>query len=35
MEENILGMGKELSRIRDRERIMRYQLEAENTWLMR
>jgi len=35
MEEKLLDTGKELSKIRDRERIMRSQLEAENTWLRR
>jgi len=28
-------MGIELSKIRDIEQIMRYQLEVENTWLRR
>lgn len=35
MEEKLLEMGRELSRIRDRERVMKSQLEAENTWLRR
>jgi len=35
MEENLLEMGRELSRIRDKERVMKSQLEAENTWLRR
>lgn len=35
MEENILEIGRELSRIRGKEQIMRSQLEVENTWLRR
>jgi len=35
MEEKLLEMVKELSEIRDRERVMKSQLEAENTWLRR
>lgn len=35
MEEKLLEMGKVLSRIRDRERVMKSQLEVENTWLRR
>lgn len=31
----MLEMGRELSRIRDRERVMKSQLEVENTWLRR
>lgn len=34
-EEKMLEMGRELSSIRDRERMMKSQLEAENTWLRR
>jgi len=33
MEENLKEMGKELSGLRDREAIMRDQLERENAWL--
>ena len=33
MEENLKEMGKELSGLRDREAIMRDQLERENSWL--
>jgi len=35
MEEKLLEMGRELSELRDREHIMRSQLQAENTWLSR
>ena len=35
MEEKLLDMGRELSKIRDREQIVRSQLKAENTWLRR
>ena len=35
MEENLLDMGRELSEIRYRERVMKYQLEAEDTWMRR
>lgn len=35
MEEKLLKMGEELSEIRDRERVMKSQLESENTWLRR
>jgi len=35
MEEKLLEMGIELSRIRDKERVMKSQLEVENTWLRR
>jgi len=35
MEEKLLEMGRKLSKIRDREQIMRSQLEAESTWLRR
>lgn len=35
MEEKLLEMGRELSRIRDRERVMKSQLEVENTWMRR
>ena len=35
MEEMLLEMGRELSSIRDRERVMKYQLEAEKTWMRR
>lgn len=33
MEEKLKEMGIELSSLRDREAIMRNQLETENTWL--
>ena len=33
MEENLEEMGKELSGLRDREEIMKNQLERENAWL--
>ena len=33
MEEKLQELGRELSSIRDRETMMKYQLEAENTWL--
>lgn len=33
MEEKLQEMGRELSSIRDREKMMKSQLEAENTWL--
>jgi len=33
MEEKRLEMGRDLSTIRDKERVMKSQLEAENTWL--
>ena len=33
MEEKLQEMGRELSRIRDRETMMKSQLQAENTWL--
>lgn len=35
MEEKLLEMGRELSKIRDMEHIMRSQLEVENIWLRR
>lgn len=35
MEEKLLEMAIELSRIRDKERVMKSQLEVENTWLRR
>lgn len=33
MEDKLKEMGKELSALRDREAIMRDQLEKENSWL--
>jgi len=33
MEEKLKGMGRELSGLRDKEVIMRNQLETENAWL--
>lgn len=33
MEENVKEMGRELSILRDREAIMKAQLEAEKSWL--
>lgn len=33
MEERLKDMGRELSSLRDREAIMRNQLEKENAWL--
>jgi len=33
MEEKLKEMGRELSSLRDREAIMKTQLEAENSWL--
>ena len=33
MEEKLKEMGRELSRLRDREAIMRNQLETKNAWL--
>lgn len=33
MEEKLQEMGRELSNIRDREAMMKSQLEAKNTWL--
>jgi len=33
MEEKLKEMGKELSNIRDKETMMKAQLEAENAWL--
>ena len=33
MEQKLKEMGKELSSLRDREAIMKAQLEAENAWL--
>jgi len=33
MEEKLKEMGRELSGLRDREAIMRNQLETENAWL--
>jgi len=35
MEEKLLEMAIELSRIRDKERVMKSQLEVENAWLRR
>ena len=35
MEEKLLEMGRELSRIRDMERVMKSQLGAENKWMRR
>jgi len=35
MEEKLQDMGREPSSIRDREAMMKSQLEAENTWLRR
>lgn len=35
MEEKLLEMGRELSEIRDIERVMKSQLEVENTWMRR
>lgn len=35
MEEKLLDMGRELSEIRDRERVIKSQLKAKNTWLRR
>ena len=33
MEEELKDMGRELSSLRDREAIMKAQLEVENVWL--
>jgi len=33
MEESLKEMGRELSNLRDREAIMKTQLEVENAWL--
>jgi len=33
MEEKLKEMGKEISSLRDREAIMKNQLETENAWL--
>jgi len=35
MEEKLWDMGRELSNIRDREAMIKSQLEAKNTWLRR
>jgi len=35
MEEKLLDMGRELSELRDREHIMRSQLQAQKTWMRR
>jgi len=35
MEEKLLEMSRELSSIRDRERVMKSQIEVENTWMRR
>lgn len=35
MEEKLIEIGRELIIIRDRERVLKSQLEAENTWLRR